>query len=107
MPLYEYQCEIHGVFEHFNSMANSRNPCPCPDCGKDSARLISVPFFKLLNPVARNAMERNERSREEPHICKAGCSHHHHKKKKSPKNPDGTPALQMNKGARPWVIEHA
>ncbi|MGJ8676204.1 MAG: zinc ribbon domain-containing protein [Akkermansiaceae bacterium] len=107
MPLYDYQCNEHGVFEHFNPMSKSGEPCACPDCGVSSPRLISAPFFKLLSPVVRNAMERNEKSRQEPHVCRTGCHHHTHKSKPSPKNPDGTPALQSNKGSRPWVIEHA
>jgi putative FmdB family regulatory protein len=106
MPLYDYECQDHGVFEKFNSMAKSSEPCACPDCGVAARRLVKAPFLRRLNPIARNAMERNEKSRVEPGVTRTGCQHSH-QRKPTPKNRDGTPALQSYQGSRPWVIEHA
>lgn len=36
MPVYEFQCPIHGVFEEFHRMADVPRVTKCPDCGADS-----------------------------------------------------------------------
>jgi putative FmdB family regulatory protein len=40
MPLYEYKCPQHGTFEAVCENSNTRK---CPDCGKESIRMLSVP----------------------------------------------------------------
>ncbi len=106
MPLYDYCCDSHGVFEEFNTLELSREPCACPSCGQASARVITVPNIRRLAPKVRNAMERNEKSREAPHVCHGGC-HHKHKKNDPQKKQQERPAPQVYQGSRPWVIEHA
>ena len=43
MPMYEYQCEAHGVFEAVRSLHEAALPEPCPDCGDHAARILSAP----------------------------------------------------------------
>lgn len=41
MPIYEYTCNVHGIFEHICSMAEKRKSEPCPSCGAESDWTIS------------------------------------------------------------------
>jgi putative FmdB family regulatory protein len=41
MPIYEYTCNAHGIFERLNSMAEKRATEPCPTCGAESDWTIS------------------------------------------------------------------
>lgn len=41
MPLYEYCCDFHGVFETYNPMSKSDKPAKCPICKKLSGRILS------------------------------------------------------------------
>lgn len=106
MPLYDYICKDHGVFEAFNPMAKSKDPQLCHICGLVSPRLIKAPNLKLLSPRISKAMERNEKSRHAPHVCHSGCNHGPHPAKKKSDTPE-KPLLQSYQGKRPWVIEHA
>jgi putative FmdB family regulatory protein len=43
MPNYDYECETCGPFVENRPMALFDQPCPCPDCGDDAPRLLTVP----------------------------------------------------------------
>jgi putative FmdB family regulatory protein len=36
MPVYEFECPTHGVFEEFHRMADVPRSTKCPDCGAQS-----------------------------------------------------------------------
>lgn len=105
MPLYEYECPHHGGFDETRPFAQSSEPAPCPTCGAESARVISVPRFAGMDRGTRIAHERNERSAHAPHVCHSGCGHTHQARK--PAVPAAKPELKAYTGPRPWVIEHA
>ncbi|HEY4669806.1 MAG TPA: zinc ribbon domain-containing protein [Tepidiformaceae bacterium] len=45
MPLYEYFCETcNGIFEELRPMRESQEPVPCPQCYKDSPRIMPTSF---------------------------------------------------------------
>ena len=44
MPLYEYQCSEHGVFEKRQSIED-RHEAYCPQCGRLSEKKMSVVNF--------------------------------------------------------------
>ncbi len=49
MPIYEYQCLEHGVFEKLVSRGDCDDRKPCPKCRKQSERVLSTtapPKFK-------------------------------------------------------------
>ncbi|MGY8690575.1 MAG: zinc ribbon domain-containing protein [Verrucomicrobiales bacterium] len=103
MPLYEYQCTNHGLFEDFVSLESRNEAVPCPDCGTLSSRVVSTPRLRTLSPLSRMASERNERSRHEPRVGgPAPCKGH----KNAKPTADGRRMRQAYQGARPWVIEH-
>lgn len=102
MPIYEYECESHGVFEQLRSMADHRAPAACPTCDGEARRILSAPTLSAMPRSQVVARDRNERSRHEPTVSK-GPTHghdHHHKPKKADK-------LHVYSGPRPWVMEHA
>jgi putative FmdB family regulatory protein len=42
MPLYEYYCEpCNGVFEAIRPMREASEDVPCPECSRDSPRIMS------------------------------------------------------------------
>jgi putative FmdB family regulatory protein len=106
MPVYEYECAKHGVFELLKSVAQVHEPGICPDCERPGRRLISVPTLSSMVRSEVIARDRNERSRYEPRIASSpgSCSHSgpcNHGRKAKPGQ------LKAYKGKRPWVIEHA
>ena len=43
MPIYEYTCvTCHNRFDKRRSMSQMDEPAPCPDCGSESRRVLSV-----------------------------------------------------------------
>ena len=50
-PLYDYKCEVHGVFDAFNSMEDYRKDEECPICKKPSIRLPSLGVAIDMNGV--------------------------------------------------------
>ena len=109
MPVYEYNCKEHGGFEKILPLSRYNDEVCCPACGIEATKMLSMPRLRGMSKVLMSSHERNERSRESPHVCKSTCSHHHKTPKKA-KGRDGEPAkpmLQSYQGKRPWVIEHA
>lgn len=51
MPLYDYECPKHGVFEEFASTC-SKSLIKCPRCGKISRKLISACRINVANEDA-------------------------------------------------------
>ena len=105
MPLYNYVCDRHGLFDAWQPMSQSGAPMACPSCGKDAARAISAPALATLDGATRKAHHVNERSADSPRLvtkeepshpskrAKAGHSHpHSHGHSHGP--------------SRPWMIGH-
>ena len=115
MPIYEYECEAHGVFELMREMAQARAGGACPECDESCPRILSVPRISALSKQTRVAIERNEKSQHEPrvatrnkHVCGSGCNHGHTPKRLQTKTPAAeakTPS-RVYTGPRPWVVEH-
>lgn len=106
MPMYEYECAAHGVFEQIRPIAQAREPSDCPECGGAAPRVISPPHLSAMPRAQVLARDRNERSRHEPRLASSpgGCSHSgpcNHGRKAAPGK------LKTYTGKRPWVIEHA
>lgn len=47
MISYEYKCEEHGKFEELCTLEERNDPKPCPHCGTDSKRVLSMGIIKL------------------------------------------------------------
>ena len=68
MPLYEYECVTHGVFELQRTVAEFATPADCPGCLQPAARILSVPRVALVERGERVGRDRNERSCHEPRV---------------------------------------
>lgn len=103
MPLYEYECRDHGLFELIRGIAESGEPAPCPDCTLPGARVLSAPHLSAMPRSQLLARDRNERSRHEPRVSNAADTSEPRAHGAAPK----PPALRAYRGPRPWVIEHS
>lgn len=91
MPLYEYECSTHGVFELTRSMQESRLDASCPLCASAAPRILSLPALSALDPAARIAHTRNERSQHEPRVVQ--------------KSQTASPVPVVHgTGGRPWMM---
>ena len=67
MPVYDYRCRKHGIFNELAAMDKAADPFECPHCGALSPRVILIPPAVLdMAPAKRKALSRNEKSRFEP-----------------------------------------
>src|SRR5919198_5395001 len=99
MPLYEYECARHGVFELARPMAEASLGAPCPECEGLAPRILSVPRVACLPAWQAQAHARNERSRHEPRRSERPATN-----AASAAHP-ARPA-SMAAGGRPWAIGH-
>jgi putative FmdB family regulatory protein len=106
MPIYDYECAGHGRFELARPMSASGDGAPCPRCGNLAPRVITAPRLQTLGARTRSAMERNEKSRHEPHVCTTGC-HHRGPPSRAASKPSEKPKMVSYRGPRPWVVEHS
>jgi putative FmdB family regulatory protein len=95
MPLYEYECEDHGVFEEARRIAESADDSTCPVCHGTARRIVSATNLGRLERSQVKAMDRNERSRHEPRIVRTETM-----KESRP------PPLRAAHGGYPWAIGH-
>lgn len=116
MPVYDYKCKEHGVFNDLATLEDADKPCPCPTCGELAARIIRLPPTVLQMPTdKKKAHELNERNQHEPtHSTKArrkedeqhargcGCE----KKMNHSKLMYTAKGEKMFPSMRPWMISH-
>ncbi len=50
MPIYEYICPVHDRFESLRSMSEYKKPSDCPECGKESGRVVSSSYSREAQP---------------------------------------------------------
>lgn len=116
MPVYDYKCKEHGVFNDLATLAESDKPCACPTCGVLAARIIRLPPTVTKMPSAKkHAHEVNERNQHEPthstaarrkddeqHAKGCGCE----KKLSHSKLMYTAQGEKMFPSMRPWMISH-
>jgi len=116
MPLYDYKCTTHGVFQDLVPISDFDKPCECPQCGALSPRVILLsPEFLSMAAERRKAFETNEKARHEPvfsnkeireevHKHGKGCGCHQQQRKSNLfYTADGN---KMFPSMRPWMISH-
>jgi putative FmdB family regulatory protein len=103
MPIYEYECSQHGVFDELRPMSRSAEGAECPACRSLAPRVLSATRTNVVPRSTSTAIARNEKSQHAPDVRGHGHGHgtpgHHHAKPKPGQ-------LQAYRGARPWVMEH-
>jgi putative FmdB family regulatory protein len=99
MPLYEYECRDHGVFEEARSIAESAADSACPVCLATARRIVSATNLGRLERSQVKAMDRNERSRHEPRVVRTESN-------AEPTREGRAPPLRAAGGGYPWAIGH-
>lgn len=105
MPIYEYECSQHGVFDELRPMSRSAEGAECPSCQSLAPRVLSATRTNVVPRSVSTAIHRNEKSQHAPEVRTRGHEHHghHHQHPHSKPKPG---QLQAYRGARPWVMEH-
>jgi putative FmdB family regulatory protein len=95
MPIYEYECDEHGLFEARRPIAEFDAPGRCPTCALPSRRVLSAPRLRLVDRSDRVARDRNERSQHEPALVtrEAGRA-------------KGDGSTFHSSGSLPWAVTH-
>jgi len=69
MPIYEYRCDQHGVFEITRPLGMAPESATCLVCGSEARRVFSVPMVRSGSRTALfAAMDHAEKSRHEPDV---------------------------------------
>jgi putative FmdB family regulatory protein len=97
MPLYEYECDVHGVFEMTRSMAEAREAARCASCRRFARRILSATRVWLVDRSERVARDVNEKSRNEPRV---------ERRTVGPSPGAERPRKRMRSRGRPWALEH-
>lgn len=117
MPVYDYKCHEHGLFNTLATMDDAAKPVECPTCKALSPRVIVLPsHIAAMDPAKRAAEDRNERSRHEPVFSTADRRAHDKEHSRvcgcgSPKSGKSTlfytaDGKKMFPSMRPWMISH-
>jgi putative FmdB family regulatory protein len=103
MPIYEYECQQHGLFEEMRPMQRSAEGADCPECACSAPRVLSPTRTNVVPRATSVAHARNEKSQHSPEVCTHAHGHsQQHAKQKKPRPGQ----LQAYRGKRPWVMEH-
>lgn len=117
MPVYDYKCLQHGIFNELATMENASKPSACPQCGELSGRILMLPpEFLDMDPNKRKAVATNEKAQHAPvystanrrkdddeHARGCGCNSHKPGKSKLMYTAQGD---KMFPSMRPWMISH-
>ena len=95
MPLYEYECRDHGVFEESRSIAQSTDDAACPACERPAPRIVIMPTLARMDRAQVKARDRNEQSRHEPKVVQRPAA-----------KPTERRPLHSAAGGYPWAIGH-
>jgi putative FmdB family regulatory protein len=68
MPLYEFRCEMCGLFQEWRQLSESGSPAQCPRCQSGAKRVFSAPHLVRTSPTVRKARYLEEKSAHEPKV---------------------------------------
>jgi putative FmdB family regulatory protein len=69
VAIYEYRCELDGLFEVIRAMGTAPESVTCAVCGREAKRVVSMPMIASGTRSAWfTAIERAEKSRHEPDV---------------------------------------
>ncbi len=110
MPVYEYWCEDHGLFEAMGSMNTYDQPAACPACSGQAARvMLTAPRLGASDRGVIQAHDTNAKAADSPkklsqHGPGCGCCSGGRKKEsKTLHHPNGAKSFPSK---RPWMIAH-
>lgn len=117
MPVYDYKCKNHGIFNQLATLEDFQKPLPCPTCGDLAPRVVCLsPDLLKLDKGLHDGMERNEKAQHEPllstldqrsrdkaHRSACGCDGRKAGKRSVLYTAKGE---KMFPTARPWMVSH-
>lgn len=117
MPVYDYKCLQHGLFNELATVDDAHKPMACPTCGQLSGRVIMFAPNVLdmaaekrkahvINEKAQHAPEYSttaRRKEDEQHARGCGCNKQKPGKSKLMYTAQGD---KMFPSMRPWMISH-
>ena len=117
MPVFDYKCQQHGIFNELATTEEHDKPCACPQCGALSPRIILIaPNILTMPKHKKHAHEINEKNQHEPtystkerrtldheHTHSCGCSKDKVSKSQLMYTASGE---KMFPSMRPWMISH-
>ncbi len=68
MAIYEYRCEADGAFDVTRPLGTQPTSLPCPVCESEARRIFSTPMLSLAPRGLVAAIDRAEKTRDEPEI---------------------------------------
>ncbi|MEU8071506.1 MULTISPECIES: FmdB family zinc ribbon protein [unclassified Micromonospora] len=68
MATFEYRCPQDGSFDVVTPVGTADPSTGCPRCGLPAARVFSAPRLARMPAALRDAMDRTERSAEQPEV---------------------------------------
>ena len=85
---YEYRCARHGVVEVSRPVGGAGDREPCPVCDDVAVRVFSVPMISLASRAVVAAIDRTEKTRDEPEVVRSLPPRHPSKRTRlAPPNP--------------------
>ena len=110
MPVYEYWCDTHGMFEATRPMEDFREPSACPTCGDASPRvLFTAPGLGASDRASIRAHDVNARSADSPKRTTThgpGCGCCSGTSKTDSKTLHHANGAKSFPSKRPWMIAH-
>jgi hypothetical protein len=91
LAYYEYRCVRHGVVEISRPVGGAGDREPCPVCDDVAVRVFSAPMISLASRAVVTAIDRTEKTRDEPEVVSSLPPRH--PSKRTPMAPSN-PALQ-------------
>ena len=68
MVAYHYRCGRHGLLAVSVPMGQAADTVPCPVCDDTAVRVFSAPMFSAAPKAMVAAIDRAEKTREEPEV---------------------------------------
>lgn len=71
MAIYEYRCARHGVIELIRPIGTAPESVACTSCDAEARRVFSPPMLRRADREVVAAMDRAEKTRDEPEVVKS------------------------------------
>lgn len=71
MATYQYRCATHGSLEITRPLGTAPASATCPTCHEPAGRVFSAPMLGRTPGALRSALDRADRSRDQPDVVSA------------------------------------
>lgn len=87
MATYQYRCSTHGLFDVGLPMGTATPRRACPHCDAAAPRVYAAPLLSLAPRELVAAIDRTERTRDEPDVVAAPAGPSRRRVPTAPPNP--------------------